>query len=110
MITCDDFQKVDIRVGRIIDALDFPEARKSAYRLRIDFGSEIGVKTSSDQITRHYSAEELLSRQVIAVVNFPPKKIGPFVSEVLALGLPDAEGKVVLLTLTHDVPLGGKMF
>lgn len=110
MITYDDFQKVDIRVGRIIEALDFPQARKPAYRLRIDFGPEIGVKTSSAQITKRYSAEGLLGRQVIAVVNFPPKKIGPFVSEVLTLGLADAKGDVVLLVPTHEVPLGGKMF
>lgn len=110
MITHDDFQKVDIRVGRIIEVLDFPEARKSAYRLRIDFGPEISVKTSSAQITKHYSAEELLGRQVIAMVNFPPKKIGPFVSDVLTLGLADANGDVVLLVPTHEVPLGEKMF
>jgi len=110
MITYDDFQKVDIRVGRITEALDFPEARKPAYRLRIDFGSEVGVKTSSVQIMKHYSKEELLGRQVMAVVNFPPKKIGPFVSEVLTLGLADENGDVVLLVPTHEVPLGGKMF
>lgn len=110
MITYEDFQKVDIRVGRIIDAADFPEARKPAYRLRIDFGLEIGAKTSSVQITKHYSKDGLLGRQVIAVVNFPPKKIGPFISEVLTLGLADANGDVVLLVPTREVPLGGKMF
>lgn len=110
MISYEDFEKVDIRVGRIIEALDFPEARKPAYRLRIDFGPEIGIKTSSVQITKHYSKKELLGRQVIAVVNFPPKKIGPFMSEVLTLGLPDANSDVVLLTPTHEVPIGGRMF
>ena len=104
-----DFERVDIRVGRIVQVDDFPEARKPAYRLRIDFGPQIGVKRSSAQITT-YTKAELLGRQVIAVVNFPPKQIGPFVSEVLTLGLPDAEGQVVLLTPTREVPLGGKLF
>jgi len=110
MITYDDFTKVDIRVGRIISAEDFPQARKPAYKLTIDFGAEIGIKKSSAQITKHYTKEELVGRQVIAVVNFPPRQIGPFMSEVLTLGLPDAEGNVVLLTPTKEVPLGGKMF
>jgi tRNA-binding protein len=110
MITYDDFTKVDIRVGRIITAEDFPQARKPAYKLTIDFGPEIGIKKSSAQITKHYTKEELVGRQVIAVVNFPPRQIGPFMSEVLTLGLPDAEGNVVLLAPTKEVPLGGKMF
>ncbi len=110
MITYDDFTKVDIRVGRIISAEDFPQARKPAYKLTIDFGAEIGIKKSSAQITKHYTKEELVGRQVIAVVNFPPRQIGPFMSEVLTLGLPDAEGNVVLLTPTKEVTLGGKMF
>ena len=110
MITYDDFQNVDIRVGRIIDAVDFPEARKPAYRLHIDFGSEIGVKKSSVQITEHYSKSDLINKQVIAVVNFPPKQIGPFVSEVLTLGLSDENGKVVLVMPTKEIPLGGKLF
>lgn len=110
MINYDDFEKVDIRVGRIIKVEDFPQARKPAYKLLIDFGPELGTRRSSAQITRHYSKEELLGRQVIAVVNFPPKQIGPFVSEVLTLGVPDSEGNVVLLGPTKEVPLGGKMY
>src|ERR671933_1747425 len=90
-----DFEKVDVRVGRIVHVDDFPQARKPAYKLRIDFGPELGVKQSSAQITT-YAKDELLGRQVVAVVNFPPKQIGPFISEVLTLGLPDAEGNVVL--------------
>ena len=108
-ITYADFEKVDVRVGRIVQVDEFPEARKPAYKLRIDFGPELGVKRSSAQITA-YAREELLGRQVIAVVNFPPRQIGPFLSEVLTLGLPDADGQVVLLTPTREVPLGGKLF
>ncbi len=110
MISYDDFTRVDIRVGKIIQVEDFPQARKPAYKLRIDFGPELGIKRSSAQITSHYSKEELLGKQVIAVVNFPPKQIGPFLSEVLTLGVPDDKGQVVLLSPTQDVPLGGKMF
>ena len=110
MITYADFERVDIRVGRIVQVDDFPQARKPAYKLLIDFGPEIGTKRSSAQITRHYSKEELVGKQVIAVVNFPPKQIGPFMSEVLTLGLPDEQGNIVLLAPTKDVPLGGKMF
>lgn len=110
MITYDDFEKVDIRVGEIIKVDDFPEARKPAYKLTIDFGDEIGVKKSSVQITEHYTKEELVGKQVIAVVNFPPKQIGSFLSEVLTLGLPDENGKVVLLSPTKKVPKGRKMF
>lgn len=109
MITHDDFEKVDIRVGKILKVEDFPEARKPAYKLTIDFGSDIGEKTSSAQITTHYAKEDLVGKQVVAVVNFPPKRIGPFVSEVLTLGLPDGNGGVVLLSPTRDVPLGGKL-
>ncbi len=105
-----EFQRVDIRVGRIVGVDDFPAARKPAYKLRIDFGSEIGVKKSSAQATKYYTKEELLNRLVVAVVNFPPKQIGPYMSEVLTLGLPDSEGAVVLLTPERDVPLGGRMF
>lgn len=109
-ISYDDFLKVDIRVGRITAAEEFPKARKPAYKLTIDFGPEIGVKRSSAQITTHYTLEDLVGRQVLAVVNFPPRQIGPFMSEVLTLGLPDAAGEVVLIGPGSDVPLGGRMF
>lgn len=109
-ISYDDFARVDIRVGRIIRAEPFPEARKPAYKLWIDFGPEIGEKRSSAQITRHYTLEELPGRQVLAVVNFPPRQIGPVKSEVLVLGVPDADGEVVLIGPGQDVPLGGRMF
>src|SRR3989338_1701877 len=107
MIDYQDFEKVDIRVGEIIRAEDFPEAKKPAYKLTIDFGSEIGIKKSSVQITKHYTKKELVGKQVIGVVNFPPKQIGPFVSEVLTLGLSDENGDVVLLVPTKKVPKGG---
>src|SRR5919198_2576311 len=105
-----EFLRVDIRVGRIIDVQDFPEARKPAYKLQIDFGPEIGIKQSSAQATKYYSKEQLLHRLVVAVVNFPPKQIGPYLSEVLTLGVPDGEGDVVLLIPERDAPLGGRMF
>jgi tRNA-binding protein len=105
-----EFQRVDIRVGRVVAVDEFPEARKPAYKLRIDFGGAIGVKKSSAQATRHYSKEALLNRLVVAVVNFPPKQIGPYLSEVLTLGVPDGEGDVVLLVPERDVPLSGRMF
>lgn len=109
-ISFDDFLKVDIRVGRITRAEPFPEARKPAIRLWVDFGGEIGEKKSSAQITRHYTPETLVGRQVVAVVNFPPRQIGKVMSEVLVLGVPDAEGEVVLLAPDLAVPLGGRMF
>ena len=110
MITYADFEQVDIRVGRITRAEPFPEARKPAYKLWVDFGAEIGEKRSSAQITMHYTLEELVGRQVLAVVNFPPRQIGKVLSEVLVLGLPDADGQVVLIGPGQDVPLGGKLF
>ncbi|MES2914049.1 MAG: tRNA-binding protein [Pseudomonadota bacterium] len=109
-ITYADFEKVDIRVGRITRAEPFPEARKPAFKLWVDFGPEIGEKRSSAQITTHYTIEQLVGRQVLAVVNFPPRQIGPVLSEVLVLGLPDTEGAVVLIGPGHEVPLGGKLF
>jgi tRNA-binding protein len=109
-ITFAEFQAVDIRVGRITRAEPFPEARKPAIKLWVDFGPEIGEKRSSAQITRHYDPAMLIGRQVLAVVNFPPRQIGPVMSEVLVLGVPDEAGEVVLIGPGHDVPLGGKLF
>ena len=109
-ITFADFERVDIRVGRIVRAEPFPEARKPAYRLQIDFGPDIGVRTSSAQLTARYRAEDLEGRRILAVVNFPPRQIGPFMSQVLTLGVPDADGHVVLAVPDADVPLGGKLF
>lgn len=110
MATIDEFMNIDIRVGRVIEAQPFPEARKPAFKLRIDFGPEIGVKQSSAQITTHYTPEELAGRLVMAVVNFPPRRIAGFPSEVLTLGVPDEAGEVVLLRPDLDVPLGGRLY
>ena len=110
MITYADFEKVDIRVGRITRAEPFPEARKPAFKLWVDFGGEIGEKRSSAQITAHYDPATLIGRQVLAVVNFPPRQIGKVMSEVLVLGVPDAAGEVVLISPDLEVPLGGRMF
>ncbi|MGB3176455.1 MAG: tRNA-binding protein [Albidovulum sp.] len=109
-VSFDDFMKVDVRVGRITRAEPFPEARKPAYRLWVDFGPEIGEKRSSAQITAHYTPDDLIGRQVLAVVNFPPRQIGPVLSEVLVLGVPDKAGEVVLIAPDHGVPIGGRLF
>jgi tRNA-binding protein len=109
-ISYDDFAKVDIRVGTIVGVDAFPEARKPAFKLRVDFGPGIGVRRSSAQVTVHYRPDDLLGRQVAAVVNFPPRQIGPFMSEVLVLGFPDEEGAVVLVGPSRTVPNGGKLF
>lgn len=109
-IIWEDFEKVDIRVGKVVKAGPFPEARKPSIKLSVDFGPGVGVKRTSAQLTVHYAPEDLLGRQVVAVVNFPPKRIAGFKSEVLVLGVPDSEGAVVLLTPDRVVPLGGKMF
>ncbi len=109
-IAFDDFLKVDIRVGRIIAAEPFPQARKPAFKLTIDFGPEVGLKRSSAQITVNHSPDELVGSQVLAVVNFPPRQIGPFLSEVLTLGVPDADGNVMLIRPDRDVPLGGRLY
>ena len=109
MIEFDDFLAVDVRVGRIVRVEDFPEARKPAWKLTLDFGSELGERKSSAQVT-NYTREELEGSLVVAVVNFPPRQIGPVRSEVLVLGVPDADGNVILLRPTADVPLGGRMF
>jgi tRNA-binding protein len=109
-ISFDDFLKVDVRVGTIVAVDPFPEARKPAFKLRIDFGAEIGVKKSSAQVTKYYTPETLLGRQVAAVVNFPPRQIGPFMSEVLTLGFPDPAGEVVLVAVERPVPNGGRMY
>ncbi|TDI56128.1 MAG: tRNA-binding protein [Alphaproteobacteria bacterium] len=110
IINFDDFLKVDIRVGRVVEAAPFPQARKPAIKLMIDFGPDLGVKKSTAQITGHYRPDELVGRQVLAVVNFPPRQIGPAMSEVLTLGVPDEDGEVVLLHPDLTVPVGGRMF
>ena len=109
-ISWEDFEKVDVRVGRVVAAEPFPEARKPSVKLAVDFGPEAGIKKTSAQLTVHYSLETLLGRQVVAVVNFPPKRIAGFKSEVLVLGVPDEKGAVVLLAPDQEVPLGGRMF
>ena len=109
MVTIDDFNIIDIRVGKIVEVKEFPEARKPSYKLDIDFGNEIGVKKSSAQIVANYSKDDLINRHVLGVVNFPPRQIGPFISEVLILGVPDDNLQTVLIKPDSDVPLGGKL-
>ncbi len=110
MATIEDFDRIDIRVGTVVAAEPFPQARKPAIKLSIDFGPDVGVRRSSAQLTTHYDAAALIGRQVLAVVNFPPRRIGPFESEVLTLGVPDAGGAVVLLAPDQAVPNGGRLF
>lgn len=111
MATIEDFQKIDIRVGKIIDIQDFPEARKPSYKLTIDFGSEIGTKRSSAQLVKYYKKEDLMGKMVLGVVNFPPRQIGPFLSEVLTLGVPDEERECILIAPNKDKAIiGGKLF
>jgi tRNA-binding protein len=110
MLIWDEFEKVDLRAGTILEAREFPKARKPAYQLVLDFGPEIGIKQSSAQLTHHYTPATLVGRQVLAVVNFPPKQIGPFRSEVLVVGAPDAEGHTVLAALAAPVPNGSRLY
>ena len=110
MATIEDFQKLDIRAGEIVCVKDFPEARKPAYMLNIDFGPVIGIRQSSAQLTKHYTKEDLVNKKVLGVVNFPPRQIGTFLSEVLILGVPDREGDCVLIVPDKDIPVGGKLY
>lgn len=110
MATYEDFQKLDIRVGKIVEVDDFPEARKPAFKLKIDFGAEIGIKTSSAQLPQNYTKEELRGKLVLGVVNFPPRQIGPVVSEILTLGVPDSSGECVLITPDKEAPIGGRLY
>lgn len=110
MATYEDFEKLDIRVGQIVDVQEFPSARKPAYILQIDFGPEIGIKKSSAQLPANYTIDQLIGKQILAVVNFPPRQIGPVQSQVLTLGLPDENGNCILITPDRNVPIGGKLF
>ena len=110
MADYEDFLKLDVRVGKIIEVEDFPEARKPSYKLKIDFGDEIGIKKSCAQLTKNYSKEELSGKMVLGVVNFPPRQIGPAVSETLTLGVPDLEGNCILISPDKNVPLGGRLY
>lgn len=110
MVTIDDFRKLDIRVGRVVSVEDFPEAKKPAYKLKIDLGPEIGIKISSAQLPQNYSEGELVGRLVLCVVNFPPRQIGPVLSEVLTLGVPDAKSECILIRPDKDVPVGGRLY
>ena len=109
-ISFDDFLKVDVRVGTIIGVQEFPEARKPAFKLWVDFGADMGTRKTSAQITKYYTPEKLIGRQVAAVVNFPPKQVGKFMSEILVLGFPDPDGEVVLIGIDREVPTGGRLF
>jgi tRNA-binding protein len=109
-ISFDDFLKVDVRVGTIVDVQEFPEARQPAFKLWVDFGADMGTRKTSAQITKYYKSEDLIGRQVAAVVNFPPKQVGKFMSEILVLGFPDSDGEVVLIGIDHEVPNGGRLF
>jgi tRNA-binding protein len=109
-ISWEDFEKVDIRVGKVVEAEPFPEARKPSIKLVVDFGAEVGTRRTSAQLTAHYDPQMLVGKQIVAVVNFPPKRIAGFKSEVLVLGVPDEDGEVVLLSPDHDVPSGGRMY
>ena len=110
MANIDDFEKIDIRVGKIIEIKDFPEARKPAYQMKIDFGEKIGIKQSAGQFTVNYSKDELLNKLVLGVVNFPPRQIGPFISEVLTVGVADEKGEPTLVVPTKNIPLGGRLY
>ncbi|MBI2655535.1 tRNA-binding protein [Candidatus Woesearchaeota archaeon] len=110
MATIEDFNKLDIRVGRIIEIEDFPDARKPSYKLKIDFGKDIGIKKSCAQLVKNYSPEQLKGKLVLAVVNFPPRQIGPVTSEVLTLGIPGEDGECILIQPERDVPIGGKLY
>jgi len=110
MATIDDFNKLDIRIGEIVEVSDFPEARKPSYKIVVDLGEEIGIKKSSAQIVVNYTKKDLKNKKVLAVVNFPPRQIGPFISEVLILGVPDENGEVVLIQPEKDVPVGGRLY
>ena len=109
IVSFEDFAKIDIRVGLVVEAMDFPEARKPALKLKINFGDEIGIKKSSAQITYHYNPAELIGKSILAVVNFSPRQIGKFMSEVLVLGVSDTEGNIVLITSDSEVPVGTKL-
>ena len=110
MATVEDFNKIDIRVGEIIGVENFPEARKPAYKISVDFGEETGIKKSSAQLCANYSSENLLNKKILAIVNFPPRQIGPFISEILILGVPDFNGETILVQPEKDVPAGGKLY
>lgn len=110
MATIEDFQKLDIRVGRILEVQDFPEARRPSYRLMIDLGEEIGIKRSCAQLTANYTRDQLTGKMVLCVVNFPPRQIGPAISEVLTLGVPDSDNECILITPDRDVPAGGRLY